>query len=67
MRLPVEWTGIVGKIADPLNDVIEMNEKLAKELERFSHVVGKEDKITECALLNNVGGSWDNGPLTGAR
>src|SRR2546422_1114171 len=58
VRLPVEWTGVAGKIADTLNDVIEMNEKLTKELERVSRAVGKEGKITERASLGSVGGSW---------
>ena len=32
VRLPVDWTGLGGKIADALNDVIEMNEKIANEM-----------------------------------
>src|SRR2546422_766163 len=58
VRLPVEWTGVAGKIADTLNDVIELNEKMTKELERVSRVVGKEGKLTQRASLGNVGGSW---------
>src|SRR2546422_610583 len=58
VRLPVEWTGVAGKIADTLNDVIELNEKMTKELERVSRVVGKEGKISQRASLGNVGGSW---------
>ncbi|MEW6299333.1 MAG: HAMP domain-containing protein, partial [Thermodesulfobacteriota bacterium] len=58
VRLPVEWTGVAGKIADTLNDVLELNEKLAKELERVSRTVGKEGKITQRASLGSVGGSW---------
>src|SRR5438876_529988 len=49
VRLPVEWTGIAGRISDALNDVIELNEKMARELERLSRVVGKEGKITHRA------------------
>src|SRR5512140_3758011 len=45
VRLPVEWTGIAGKISDTFNDVMERNQKMAKELERLSKVVGKEGKI----------------------
>lgn len=44
-RLPVEWTGLNGKIADVFNDIIDLNERLAKETERASKVVGKEGKI----------------------
>src|SRR5689334_8400 len=32
-RLPVKWTGVAGKVADTVNDVMEMNQRLAKELE----------------------------------
>src|SRR5687767_6467424 len=57
-RLPAEWTGIGGRISDALNDVIELNEKMAHELERVSRLVGKEGKIGERASLGSVSGSW---------
>ncbi|HEV7858140.1 MAG TPA: HAMP domain-containing protein [Pyrinomonadaceae bacterium] len=60
VRLPAEWTGVAGKIADTLNDVIEMNEKMTKELERVSRVVGKEGKISQRAALPQASGSWGN-------
>jgi HAMP domain-containing protein/CheY-like chemotaxis protein/signal transduction histidine kinase len=50
---------MAGKIADTFNDVIELNEKMAKELERVSRVVGKEGKITQRASLPAAGGSWE--------
>src|SRR5438874_12993455 len=46
VRLPVEWTGLAGKIADAFNDVIELNERMADEHDRMSQVVGKEWKIS---------------------
>src|SRR2546422_169254 len=58
VRLPVEWTGINGKIADAFNDIIEVNAKMAKELERVSKVVGKEGRLTQRASLGNGGGAW---------
>src|ERR687893_1420848 len=58
-RLPTEWTGVAGKIADTFNDVIELNEKMAKELARVSRVVGKEGKITQRASMPTAGGSWE--------
>jgi HAMP domain-containing protein/CheY-like chemotaxis protein/signal transduction histidine kinase len=57
-RLPTEWTGEAGKIADTLNDIIELNEQTAKELERISRVVGREGKITQRATVPAAGGSW---------
>src|SRR5213595_1541277 len=58
VRLPIEWTGLAGKIADSFNEVIELNERMANELDRLSRVVGKEGKISERATLGNVSGSW---------
>ncbi|MBO0723471.1 MAG: HAMP domain-containing protein, partial [Blastocatellia bacterium] len=57
-RLPNELTGISGKIADTFNEVIETNERLVKELERVSRVVGKEGKITNRAAPPVFDGSW---------
>ncbi|WP_161956688.1 HAMP domain-containing protein, partial [Gloeocapsopsis dulcis] len=59
-RMPIDQTGIAGKIADTLNDIIDMNERLAAELERISTVVGKEGKTYERASLGSVRGSWQD-------
>ena len=57
-RMPLDHTGVAGKIADTLNDIIEMNERMAMELERVSTVVGKEGKIYERASIGNARGAW---------
>src|SRR6516165_1252155 len=57
-RLPLEWTGLEGKVADAFNDVVELNERMSLELERLSRVVGKEGKIGQRATLGDVSGSW---------
>jgi hypothetical protein len=57
-RMPIDQTGIAGKIADTLNDIIEMNEQMATELEHISTVVGKEGKISERASIENAKGAW---------
>ena len=59
VRLPLDWTGIGGKVADTFNEVTELNERMAKELERLSRVVGKEGKISQRASLGDVSGSWE--------
>src|SRR5262245_20551715 len=41
-RLPAEWTGIYGRIADVFNEILASNETMAKELDRVSRAVGKE-------------------------
>jgi len=58
VRLPMEWTGVAGKVADAFNEVTELNERMARELARLSRVVGKEGKITQRASLGDVSGSW---------
>src|SRR5262245_52413066 len=57
-RLPEDWTGLPGKVADTFNDVVEMNERLAAELARLSVVVGRNGKIEERATLGSVTGAW---------
>src|SRR5437660_12504351 len=56
-RLPGEWTGEAGKIADTLNDIIEVSEKTAKELDRVSRVVAKAGKIIHRATVPAAAGS----------
>ena len=58
VRLPSEWTGVAGKVADTFNEVVELNERMAHELDRLSRVVGKEGKISQRASLGDVSGSW---------
>jgi HAMP domain-containing protein/CheY-like chemotaxis protein/signal transduction histidine kinase len=57
-RLPNNWTGINGKIADTLNEILEMMSDNSKEIERLSRVVGKEGKLSERATLPSAGGAW---------
>jgi len=58
VRLPEDWTGIGGKIADTFNDVIATNEKMARELDRISRLVGKEGRITQRATIGDVSNCW---------
>ncbi len=58
VRLPGEWTGEAGKIADTFNDIIELSDKTTKEVERVSRVVGKEGKIMHRASVPAASGSW---------
>ena len=60
VRMPEQQAGQVGKIYDTVNDVIELNERLAKEIERLSTVVGKEGKIRQRASLSGAMGSWES-------
>src|ERR1051325_6583562 len=57
-RLPEDWTGVAGKIADTFNDVIATNQRMTRELERIARVVGKEGRISQRAVLGDVSDSW---------
>ena len=58
VRMPVQWTGIAGKIADTLNDVIVANQTLGAELARVSRVVGKEGKLSQRVALRGSDRVW---------
>src|SRR3954465_7656581 len=58
VRMPVEFTGSAGKIADTLNDILDLNQKTADEVERIATVVGKEGKLTQRAQVPAAGGEW---------
>src|SRR6266516_5235225 len=57
-RLPEDWTGVAGKIADTFNTVIATNERMTRELKRIGRVVGKEGRITQRASIGEVTNSW---------
>ena len=58
VRLPAGLSGLDGEIAEVFNDVVELNERMAKELERLGDQVGKQGKIGVRAKLPNALGSW---------
>ncbi len=58
VRLPMNWFGMAGKIADTFNDIVEMNERLASELVRLNRVVGKQGKISQRAAASGMTGGW---------
>ncbi|HYR50668.1 MAG TPA: HAMP domain-containing protein [Candidatus Eisenbacteria bacterium] len=56
-RMPATWTGGAGKVASALNDVIESNQRLEREIRRLSRRVGKEGQVKR-AGLGDAGGVW---------
>src|SRR5687768_7533244 len=58
VRMPVDFTGVQGKISDTLNDIPELNERAANEIERISRVVGKEGKLNERLKAPAANGQW---------
>src|SRR3974390_1407932 len=59
-RLPVDQTGVAGKIADTLNEIFKLNERMASEFARISSAVGKEGKINQRASLGPATGAWSD-------
>ncbi|MBI1990193.1 MAG: HAMP domain-containing protein, partial [Betaproteobacteria bacterium] len=58
VRLPGDWSGLAGKVAETFNDVVELNERTAEELVRLSKTVGKAGKLRQRASLGDVRGFW---------
>ena len=58
VRMPNDWTGVNGKVADTLNEIIEMAERVTGDYARVSQVVGKAGKINDRLLVTGLHGSW---------
>jgi signal transduction histidine kinase/HAMP domain-containing protein/ActR/RegA family two-component response regulator len=58
VRMPLDWIGVPGKIADTLNEIIAANENLAAELARVSRVVGKEGRLSQRIGLPASDEAW---------
>ena len=58
VRMPVELTGGAGKIADMLNDILELSERTADEVEKIATVVGKEGKLNQRLQIPAASGQW---------
>src|SRR5437879_2316836 len=58
VRMPMDLVGIDGEIAQAFNDVVEINEMIAKEFARIGNEGGKEGKTGQRAKLPVVTGSW---------
>src|SRR5678815_555316 len=58
VRLPGNWTGLEGKIADAFNEIILANRKMAAELKRVGQVVGKEGRTKQRVRFDQSQGAW---------
>ena len=58
VRMPLEWIGVAGKVADDLNEIIIANQALEKELARISRVVGRQGELSQRAVLGGWTQSW---------
>src|ERR1700691_965822 len=57
-RMPLEWTGVAGKVADALNDIIASNQALETELARVARVVGQEGRTSQRVTLGGAFQAW---------
>src|SRR5262249_52448833 len=58
VRLPGDWTGLEGKIADKFNEIVAANQRMSQELQRVGQVVGKEGKTRERVRFAEAKGAW---------
>ncbi|HKQ30156.1 MAG TPA: HAMP domain-containing protein, partial [Burkholderiales bacterium] len=58
VRLPGDWTGLSGKIADTFNDIVSANARLADELERVGQSVGRQGKTRHRVHAERRKGAW---------
>jgi HAMP domain-containing protein/signal transduction histidine kinase/CheY-like chemotaxis protein len=58
VRLPADWTGLDGKIADTFNDIVATHARLARAIARVSVTVGDEGKLGQRLTLDRGGGAW---------
>src|SRR5580704_8517955 len=57
-RMPLDWTGVAGKVADGLNEVIIANQALGAELSRVARVVGKQGELSQRVVLGGWTQCW---------
>ncbi|HET6545302.1 MAG TPA: methyl-accepting chemotaxis protein, partial [Rhodanobacteraceae bacterium] len=58
-RLPADWDGLPGKLADTFNDIAAANQRMARELDRIGHAVGKQGKTRQRLSLDGRPGCWE--------
>src|SRR5688500_3519217 len=58
VRMPLDLTGLGGKIADAFNEIALVSERRARETARVTHAVGKEGKLKQRMSVAGVTGGW---------
>jgi HAMP domain-containing protein/CheY-like chemotaxis protein len=58
VRMPGNQVGLLGKIADNFNEIVAANERMAQQLERVGHVVGREGKTRQRVKFGWSHGAW---------
>src|SRR5579883_1201142 len=58
VRMASDHDGIMGKVADAFNEIVAANQRMAKQLERVGHVVGREGKTRQRVRFGLSSGAW---------
>ncbi len=58
VRLSARRGDVIGDVQTRVNELVEMNARMAKELQRLARVVGRDGRMTERATLPGVYGGW---------
>jgi HAMP domain-containing protein len=61
VKMPVDKTGVSGKICDTVNDIILINRKLTQEFVKAQNGIGKEGKLNQRIILPYAQGDWHTG------
>ncbi|HUR26959.1 MAG TPA: hypothetical protein VM509_02125, partial [Planctomycetota bacterium] len=58
IRMPGDWTGMNGKIADTFNEIVSANAHLARELDRVGQSLGKQGHTAQRVRCDQRRGKW---------
>src|SRR6266566_2797599 len=61
VRMPIDESGVKGKICDTLNEIISLNEEMMREFTRAGNTIGKQGKLTQRIEAQSSKGSWITG------
>jgi HAMP domain-containing protein/CheY-like chemotaxis protein/signal transduction histidine kinase len=57
-RLPSDWSGLEGRIAEAFNQTIDHEYRISREINRLSESVGKEGRLRQRMSLAGAVGQW---------
>ena len=58
VRLPTDWEGIDGRIAEAFNQAIAHEDRITREITRLSITVGKEGRLRQRMSVPGAIGGW---------
>ena len=58
VRLPTDWPGTIGQIAEAFNGAIAQEDRITREAKQLSITVGKEGRLKQRMSLHGAVGEW---------